>query len=122
VSRRKIDATTAVHSDVEILAPLEVRRPAPTQLVRKAVERAQAGDWSARDYLYVRFADDVRDELQTILGDIQAAEDLTQSVFFGALSTPLQSYEPAEAPFHTWILNRARDAALDRVGLGQTAL
>jgi RNA polymerase sigma-70 factor (ECF subfamily) len=96
-----------------MLAAHEVGNSSPDRLVREAVERARAGDRNALDFLYVRFADDVREEARRILGDCQAAEELTQSVF-ARLRTPLQWYEGAEAPFETWMLRLARNGALDR--------
>jgi DNA-directed RNA polymerase specialized sigma24 family protein len=105
---------------VEILAAHEIHHRSP-DMIREAVEQAKTGDSNALDFLYVRFADDVRDEMRQILGDFRAAEDLTQSLF-ARLRTPLQWYEGAEAPFEIWMLRLARNAALDRHHTGRAAV
>jgi len=65
-------------------------------------------------FLYVRFADDVRDGIGGIVRDAHDADAITDAVFAG-LATKLQSYEPVEASFAVWILGVARNVALDDV-------
>ena len=84
------------------------------ELVAKAVVRAKAGDMSALDFLYVRFADDVCGYVQSIVRDHHEAEDITQNVF-AKLMTAIQKYEPRDVPFAAWILRVSRNAALDHV-------
>jgi RNA polymerase sigma-70 factor, ECF subfamily len=74
--------------------------------------RAKAGDMSALDFLYVRFADDVCGYVDSIVRDHHAAEDITQNVF-AKLMTAIQKYEPRDVPFAAWILRVSRNAALD---------
>ena len=83
-------------------------------LVAKAVVRAKAGDMSALDFLYVRFADDVCGYVLSIVRDHHEAEDITQNVF-AKLMTAIQKYEPRDVPFAAWILRVSRNAALDHV-------
>jgi RNA polymerase sigma-70 factor (ECF subfamily) len=88
-------------------------RPAP-ELVTQAVARAKAGDMSAIQFLYVRFADDVFGYISSIVQDSHEAEDITQNVF-AKLVTSIQKYEPREVPFTAWILRVSRNAALDHL-------
>ena len=87
---------------------------ASTPLIAKAVARAKEGDMSALDFLYVRFADDVRRYVQSIVRDSFAAEDITQNVF-AKLITAIHKYEPRDVPFAAWILRVARNVALDHM-------
>jgi RNA polymerase sigma-70 factor, ECF subfamily len=88
-------------------------RPAP-ELVTQAVARAKAGDMSAIQFLYVRFADDVFGYISSIVHDSHEAEDITQNVF-AKLVTSIQKYEPRQVPFTAWILRVSRNAALDHL-------
>ena len=69
---------------------------------------------SALDFLYVRFADDVRRYVQSIVRDCIAAEDITQNVF-AKLITAIHKYERRDIPFAAWILRVARNVALDHM-------
>lgn len=81
---------------------------------RCAIAEAKAGDWDALHYLYVRYADDVRGFVQSIVRDHHEAEDITQNVF-AKLIKAIQKYEEREVPFAAWILRVARNAALDHL-------
>ena len=85
---------------------------ASPELTSEAAARAKAGDMSALDFLYVRFADDVCGYVDSIVRDHHAAEDITQNVF-AKLMTAIQKYEPRDVPFAAWILRVSRNAALD---------
>jgi RNA polymerase sigma-70 factor, ECF subfamily len=85
-----------------------------TALVQNAVARAKGGDMAAFDFLYVRFADDVRRYVQSIVRDSHAAEDITQNVFVKLISA-IHKYEPRDVPFAAWVLRVARNVALDHV-------
>jgi RNA polymerase sigma-70 factor, ECF subfamily len=85
---------------------------ASPELTSEAAVRAKAGDMSALDFLYVRFADDVCGYVDSIVRDHHAAEDITQNVF-AKLMTAIQKYEPRDVPFAAWILRVSRNAALD---------
>jgi RNA polymerase sigma-70 factor, ECF subfamily len=84
------------------------------ELVAEAAARAKAGDMSALDFLYVRFADDVCGYVRSIVRDSHEAEDITQNIF-AKLMTAIHKYEPREVPFAAWILRVARNAALDHL-------
>ncbi len=65
-------------------------------------------------YLYARYADDVRGFVQSIVRNRHDAEDITHDVF-AKLMRAIQKYEEREVPFAAWILRVARNAALDHV-------
>jgi hypothetical protein len=62
--------------------------------------------------LYVRYADDVQDYVESIVRDRHEAEDITQNVF-AKLITAIAGYE-RQGPFAAWLLRVARDAALEQ--------
>jgi RNA polymerase sigma-70 factor (ECF subfamily) len=65
-------------------------------------------------FLYSRFAPVVRRFVGGLLGDRDAAEDVTQNTFLKLL-TRLDRYVPGEAPFEAWLLRVARNAAHDEL-------
>jgi RNA polymerase sigma-70 factor (ECF subfamily) len=85
-----------------------------TELVARAVARVKEGDNSALHFLYVRYGEDVRRYVQSIVGDHHEAEDVTQSVFLKLMSV-IKRYEPRGVPFAGWLLRVARNAALDNL-------
>ena len=85
-----------------------------TQLEREAIACAKAGDWDALHFLYVRYADDVKRFVQSIVHDSYEAEDITQDVFT-KLMRAIKKYEERDVPFAAWILRVARNAALDHL-------
>ena len=91
---------------------------APSQdadvLLHRAIVAAKDGDTSGLHFIYVRFADDVRGLVQSIVRDPRDAEDITQNVF-AKLMRAIQKYERREVPFAAWILRVARNAALDHM-------
>jgi RNA polymerase sigma-70 factor, ECF subfamily len=94
-----------------------IDREDETRLDREAAARAKQGDLSALHFLYVRFADDVCAEVASIVHNRREAEDITQTVF-GRLATAIQRYESRDVPFTTWILDAARNAALEYLQRG----
>jgi RNA polymerase sigma-70 factor (ECF subfamily) len=83
-------------------------------LLRRAIAATKAGDLSALHFLYVRYADDVRGYVQSIVRAPHDAEDITQNVF-AKLNKAILKYEQREVPFAAWILRVARNAALDHM-------
>jgi RNA polymerase sigma-70 factor, ECF subfamily len=83
-------------------------------LLHRAIVTAKRGDQSALHFLYVRYADDVRGFVQSIVRDPHDAEDITQNVF-AKLMKAILKYEEREVPFAAWILRVARNAALDHL-------
>jgi RNA polymerase sigma-70 factor, ECF subfamily len=84
------------------------------ELVRRAADRARAGDEGALRFLYLRYSPAVFSYVRAMLGDEHAAEDVTQTVF-ARLAMRLQRYRSGEAPFGTWIARVAHNAAIDHV-------
>ncbi len=109
-------------SDADVLTPSRSPRFVrgnsatrdPDRLLSNAIARAKEGDTGALHFLYVRFADDVRGYVQSIVHDQHEAEDITHTLF-AKLMTKIQRYEQREVPFAAWILRVARNAALDHV-------
>lgn len=80
----------------------------------RAIAAAKAGEWDAIHYLYARYADDVFADVQSVVDDRAAAEEITHDVFM-KLSKAIDEYEEHAAPFAAWIMEVARNAALDHV-------
>src|SRR3954454_9529753 len=83
-----------------------------SDLVDSAVARVKEGDMSGLHFLYVRYGEDVRRYVDSIVRDHHEAEDVTQSVFLKLMSV-IKGYEPRGVPFAAWLLRVARNAAVD---------
>ncbi len=81
---------------------------------RRAIAAAKAGDWDAIHFLYVRYADEVRGYVGSIVRDHHDAEDITQSLFT-RLPRAIQRYEQRDVAFSGWLIRVARNAALDHL-------
>jgi len=92
----------------------EALHPGTDVQLNRAIAATKAGDTSALHYIYVRYADDVRGFVQSIVRDPHDAEDITQNVF-AKLMRAIRKYEQREVPFAAWILRVARNAALDHL-------
>jgi RNA polymerase sigma-70 factor (ECF subfamily) len=82
--------------------------------LQKAIAAAKAGDVGALDYLYSRFADDIRGYVTSIVANRDDADDVTQDVFL-KLTHSIRRYEPQTVPFVAWLIRVARNAAIDHV-------
>ena len=76
--------------------------------------RAKQGDRDAMRDLYVRYADNVYSYVATIMRDHHEAEDVTQQVFAKLIGC-LPRYEDRGAPFLSWLVRLARNAAIDQL-------
>jgi len=85
-----------------------------SEMVRRAIVRAQQGDREGLHFLYTRYASDVLRYVRSFVHDHHEAEDITQSVFIKLMSV-IGKYEPRDVPFTAWILRVARNAALDHI-------
>lgn len=81
-------------------------------LVQQAISNAKAGDPGGVDYLYIRYAPDVRQFIESLVRDEDLSEAITNHIF-DRLITTIKRYEPQEVPFAAWIMRLARNAALD---------
>lgn len=100
-----------VPGSLHLLAPA---RCGEGDRVRQAVARAREGDHAALEFLYLHFAGDVQKCVQGIVLQPHDAEDITQNVFIKLLGR-LDRYEERQAPFSAWLLQVARNAALDHL-------
>ena len=79
-----------------------------------ALSYAMRDDREAVSYLYCLFAEDVCAAVLSITDDASAAEELTRSLF-ADLPEVIAEYNPAvDGPFQGWLLETARQIALDR--------
>jgi RNA polymerase sigma-70 factor (ECF subfamily) len=85
-----------------------------SEMVKRAVERAQQGDREGIHFLYTRYAPDVLRYVRSFVHDHHEAEDITQNIFIKLISV-IVKYEAREVPFTAWILRVARNAALDHM-------
>ena len=81
---------------------------------RLAVARAKQGDRDALRYLYERYADNVYSYVASIVRNHHEAEDVTQQIF-AKLVDSLRNYEDRGAPFLSWLVRLARNAAIDQL-------
>jgi RNA polymerase sigma-70 factor (ECF subfamily) len=102
------------HSGGFRLRSAAVESPEASRATRLAVTRAQQGDREALRYLYARYADNVYSYVSSIVRDHYEAEDVTQQVF-AKLTDSLARYEDRGAPFLSWLVRLARNAAIDQL-------
>jgi RNA polymerase sigma-70 factor (ECF subfamily) len=75
------------------------------------MERFMAGEVSAFDELFRRYAGKVRQYLRRLTGDDQAAEDVTQSTFISVVNG--RGRFRSGSPFRPWLYAIATNAARD---------
>ena len=96
------------------LRTASVENLAAARATRLAVARAKQGDREALRYLYIRYADNVYSYVSSIVRNHHEAEDVTQQVF-AKLTDSLAHYEDRGAPFLSWLVRLARNAAIDQL-------
>jgi RNA polymerase sigma-70 factor, ECF subfamily len=84
-------------------------------LTSRALRWARAGDPQALAYLYARYADDVYEQVRTVVDDDHEAADVTRQVFARVSDAIGRGDEAREVPFRAWILRVSRDVALGHV-------
>lgn len=99
-------------------APAET--PEMRRTVSLAVGRAKDGDRDALRFLYIRYADNVRGYVRSIVHDEHEAEDVTQLVF-AKLITAIHRYDERAVPFFGWLLRVAHNAAIDQLRANRSA-
>lgn len=78
------------------------------------VQRFQKKDVIAFEMLYDMYSENIRGVIHTIVRDGELAEELAQDVFVKVWNNS-ESYDPRKGRFFTWILNIARNTAIDKV-------
>lgn len=78
------------------------------------VQRFQKRDIIAFEMLYDMYNQNIRGVIHTIVRDGELAEELAQDVFVKVWDNS-GSYNPSKGRFFTWILNIARNTAIDKV-------
>lgn len=89
------------------------------ELVALAVARAKEGDRSALQFLYIRYAEEVYRYVNSIVGDHNEAEDITECVFL-ELTRVVRSYRQRDVPFAAWLRRVAHNAALENLHSNRT--
>ena len=80
--------------------------------VRELVARAQRGERSALEELYVRHVDRVYAYLAATVGNRHDAEDLTVQTFVRVMES-IGRFEQRSTPFEAWLFRIARNLAID---------
>ena len=83
-----------------------------TDHIRKLVERAQQGDRSALEELYLIHFDRIYSYLHVSVGNRHDAEDLTTQTFLKMLEK-IGSFKWRSAPFSAWLFRIAHNLAMD---------
>ncbi|HEY3018155.1 MAG TPA: sigma-70 family RNA polymerase sigma factor [Gaiellaceae bacterium] len=89
-------------------------RPAKesTEEVRRFVERAQEGDRTALEELYLLHFDRIYSYLHMSVGNRHDAEDLTTQTFLKMLES-IKQFRWRAAPFSAWLFRIAHNLAMD---------
>ncbi|MEN3342436.1 MAG: polymerase sigma-70 factor, subfamily [Actinomycetota bacterium] len=83
-----------------------------TEHVRRLVERAQQGDRSALEELYLIHFDRIYSYLHMSVGNRHDAEDLTTQTFLKMLES-IKRFRWQAAPFSAWLFRIAHNLAMD---------
>ncbi|QBA63817.1 RNA polymerase sigma factor [Muriicola soli] len=78
------------------------------------VDRFQHKDIKAYEQLYAMYADNITGVIHTIVRDEFLAQEISQDVFL-KIWDKADSYNKSKGRFFTWILNIARNAAIDEL-------
>ncbi|MEY8020017.1 RNA polymerase sigma factor [Muriicola sp. SD30] len=78
------------------------------------VNRFQQKDIKAYEQLYAMYAENITGVIHTIVRDEQLAQEICQDVFL-KIWDKADSYNSSKGRFFTWILNIARNAAIDKL-------
>src|ERR1700742_2611141 len=87
-------------------------RALENQRVRKLVGRAQSGDRSALEELYLIHFDRIYSYLHVTVGNRHDAEDLTTQTFLKMLES-IGKFRWGSAPFSAWLFRIAHNLAMD---------
>jgi Sigma-70 region 2 len=82
--------------------------------ITRDVGRVRSGDQDALRFLYLRYRGDVHGYVLSMITDPGEARAVTQQVFF-KLASVIDTYDPRQAPFTSWLLRVVRSVALDHL-------
>jgi DNA-directed RNA polymerase specialized sigma24 family protein len=82
------------------------------QLTTRALAHVKKGDTSALHFLYVRYADELRAYIESIVHERAAADNIVQDVFADLMTAIVES-EEREFPFAASMLRMATNMALE---------
>jgi RNA polymerase sigma-70 factor (ECF subfamily) len=88
------------------------RKLSETERVRGLVDRAQGGDRSALEELYLMHFDRIYSYLHVSVGNRHDAEDLTTQTFLKMLES-IAKFQWRSAPFSAWLFRIAHNLAMD---------
>ncbi|RYY87914.1 MAG: sigma-70 family RNA polymerase sigma factor [Chitinophagaceae bacterium] len=78
------------------------------------VAQLRAKDDAAFSYLYDHYAGALQSIVKQIVGDEELSQDVVQEVFV-SIWRKMESYDAGKGRLFTWMLNIARNAAIDKV-------
>jgi len=78
------------------------------------VDLLQQRNEKAYTYLYDNYAGALYGIIHSIITNTETASDVLQEVFIN-IWTKIESYDPAKGRLFTWMLNIARNAAIDKI-------
>jgi RNA polymerase sigma-70 factor (ECF subfamily) len=91
---------------------------AESNRLTQAVEAARRGEAPGWDALFERFYPDVHSYALARLGDLTAAEDVTQDVFVAAVTAIRTLRDPREPAVQAWFLHICRYKVIDHIRRG----
>lgn len=86
----------------------------PNYSEEELVESLKQNDRAAYEYLYDHYSGALFNVISKILRDDEKAEDVMQDAFLKIWKS-ITSYDPAKGRLFTWMLNIARNSAIDAV-------
>ncbi|NKI32718.1 RNA polymerase sigma factor [Croceivirga thetidis] len=78
------------------------------------IEKFKQKDMAAFEKLYAMYAENIHGVINTIIRDPERSEELCQDVFIKVWNNA-ESYNSSKGRFFTWILNIARNTAIDEL-------
>lgn len=90
------------------------RTDGDSEVIKRAITRAQGGCPHALRFLYIYYAPEVLHYVRKLVHDDYEAEDIAQEVFMKLISV-IGKYETREVPFGAWIRRVARNVAMDHL-------
>ncbi len=80
----------------------------------KLIEELQAGNQRSFQRIYELYSESLYGVIYAIIRDASISEEILQDVFLKIWDNA-KSYDPAKGRFFTWVLNIARNAAIDKM-------